>query len=108
MIDTLGALIGGFFAEPCRIARDVASVMPRADGASVIGSRMKVSPDLAAFANATAARYLDVNDVYHWPGSSVGHPSDVLTPVLAAASGGTSSGSGGTASLADIFLLMGA
>jgi len=26
-----------------------------------------------------------MNDVYHWPGSSGGHPSDVLMPIFAAA-----------------------
>ncbi|MBI4191066.1 MAG: MmgE/PrpD family protein [Betaproteobacteria bacterium] len=85
VIDTLGALIGAFFAEPCRITRDLAAQMPGNDGSTVIGTRMKTTPDMAAFANATASRFLDVNDVYHWPGSSLGHPSDVLTPVLAAA-----------------------
>ena len=35
--------------------------------------------------NGTTARYVEMNDVYHWPGSSGGHPSDVLTPVLAIA-----------------------
>jgi 2-methylcitrate dehydratase len=85
VIDTLGALIGGFFGEPCRTARDIAARLPQAGGASVIGTRLTTSPDLAAFANATTARYVEMNDVYHWPGSSGGHPSDVLTPVLAAA-----------------------
>lgn len=92
VIDTLGALIGGFFAEPCRITRDLAAQTPSHNGATVIGTRMKTTPDMAAFANATAARYLDINDVYHWPGSSVGHPSDVLTPVLAAAEYAQASG----------------
>src|ERR1044071_9066635 len=35
--------------------------------------------------NGTTARYVEMNDVYHWPGSSGGHPSDVLMPILAAA-----------------------
>ena len=59
--------------------------MPQANGATVIGTRLLTSPDLAAFANATTARYVEMNDVYHWPGSSGGHPSDVLTPVLGVA-----------------------
>lgn len=85
VIDTLGALVGAFFAEPCRITRDLAAQMPNANGSTVIGTLMKTAPEMAAFANATASRFLDVNDVYHWPGSSLGHPSDVLAPVLAAA-----------------------
>ena len=85
VIDTLGALIGGFSGEPSRIARDLAVRFPQDPGATVIGTRTKTSPDLAAFANGTAARYVEMNDVYHWPGSSGGHPSDVLTPVFGVA-----------------------
>lgn len=85
VIDTLGALIGGFFAEPCRIARDVAAAMPNPAGATVIGTRIKTSPEMAAYVNGATARYVEMNDIYHWPGAFGGHPSDVLTPILAAA-----------------------
>ena len=85
VIDTLGALIGGFFGEPCRVARDIAARLPQAAGATVIGTRLVTSPDIAAFVNGTTARYVEMNDVYHWPGSSGGHPSDVLAPVLGVA-----------------------
>lgn len=85
VIDTLGSLIGGFFAEPCRIARNVAAQMPNPNGATVIGTRMKTSPEMAAYVNAATARYVETNDIYHWPGAFGGHPSDVLTPVLAVA-----------------------
>ena len=44
VIDTLGALIGGFDGEPCRIARQVAARMPQAGGASVIGTTLTTSP----------------------------------------------------------------
>jgi len=33
----------------------------------------------------TTARYAEMTDSYHWPGSSYGHPGDVVTPVLAVA-----------------------
>ncbi len=85
VIDTLGSLIGGFFADPCRIARDVAASMPNDNGATVIGTRMKTTPEMAAYVNASTARYVEMNDIYHWPGAFGGHPSDVLTPTLAAA-----------------------
>jgi len=85
VIDTLGVLIGGFFAEPGRMARDVAALIPDPHGATVIGTRMKTTPDMAAFANGTAARYLELTDTYHWPGSYGGHPSDIVPAVLAAA-----------------------
>ena len=85
VIDTLGALIGGFFGEASRSARDVAARMPQPSGTSVIGTRITTSPDVAAFVNGTTARYVEMNDVYHWPGSSGGHPSDVLMPVFGVA-----------------------
>lgn len=85
VIDTFGALIAGFFGEPCRIARELAAEMPNPNGATVIGTRMKTSLDMAAFANATAARYAELNDAYQTAGTSRGHPSDYLTPVLGVA-----------------------
>src|SRR6202030_3988115 len=84
IIDTLGALIGGFFGEPCQIARNLAAQMPDPDGATVIGTRMKTTPDMAAFVNGTTARYAEMNDSYHWPGTAHGHASDAITPILAA------------------------
>src|SRR5262249_1314655 len=85
VIDTLGALFGGFFAEPCRVVRSLAAQMRRRKGATVIGTRMKMTPDMAAFVNGTTARHLEANDVYYYPGASAGHPSDCITPILAAA-----------------------
>ena len=85
VIDTLGALMAGFFGEPCFIARNVAAEMPDPNGATVIGTRMKTTPDMAAFVNATTSRYAEINDNYHWPGSFHGHASDTVTPVLAVA-----------------------
>jgi len=85
VIDTLAALAGGFDGEPCRIARRLAARMPDADGATVAGTAFKTTPDMAAFVNGTTARYVELNDVYHWPGSAGGHPSDVLMPVLGVA-----------------------
>ncbi len=92
VIDTLCSLIGGFFADPCRIARDVAAGMPNPAGATVIGTRIKTTPEMAAYVNAATARYVEMNDIYHWPGAFGGHPSDVLTPVLAAAEHAGSNG----------------
>ena len=92
IIDTLGALMGGFHGEPCRISRNLAARCPSDSGATVIGTRIKATPEMAAFANATTARYVEMNDVYHWPGSMGGHPSDVLTPILAVAETSGSSG----------------
>lgn len=85
IIDTIGALFGGLAGEPARIARRVARRAPDAAGATIVGTGDRVVPELAAFANGTAARYVELNDAYHWPGSLSGHPSDVIMPVLTAA-----------------------
>lgn len=84
-VDTVGALLGGFDGEPCQIARNLAAEYRTTSGATVLGTELRTAPDLAAFANSTAARYAEMNDVYHAPGSAGGHPSDVIMPVLAAA-----------------------
>jgi 2-methylcitrate dehydratase len=85
VIDTLAALVGGFDGEPCRIARRMAARMPDADGVTLTGTALKTTPDMAAFVNGTTARYVELNDVYHWPGSAGGHPSDVVMPILGVA-----------------------
>jgi len=92
VIDTLGSLIGGFFGEASLTARNVAARMPQSAGATVIGTRLTTSPDVAAFVNGTTARYVEMNDVYHWPGSSGGHPSDILMPVFGVAESVRASG----------------
>ena len=83
VIDTLGALLGGFFGEPALIGRELAAASPMRTGATIVGTRLKTAPDMAAFVNGTTSRYVELNDVYHWPGSSGGHPSDVLMPIFA-------------------------
>jgi 2-methylcitrate dehydratase len=92
VIDTLGALLGGFFGEASRVAREVAARLPQSSGATLVGTRSITSPDMAAFVNGTTARYVEMNDVYHWPGSSGGHPSDVLMPVFGVAESRRASG----------------
>ena len=80
--DTLGCGIAAFDAEPSRIARAMALRAGYAQGAHVLGTSRRALPELAAFANAAMARYLDSNDVF--PGGG-GHPSGVIAAVLAAA-----------------------
>jgi 2-methylcitrate dehydratase len=66
--------------------------MPLSSGATVMGTRLVTAPDVAAFVNGTTARYVEMNDVYHWPGASGGHPSDVLMPVFGVAESVRASG----------------
>ena len=85
ILDTFGSLMGGFFDESSRIARQSAARSPSPGGSTVIGTRMVTTPDTAAFVNATTSRCVEMNDTYHGPDSHGGHPSDVIMPVLAAA-----------------------
>jgi 2-methylcitrate dehydratase len=82
VVDTLGCALGGFDAEPSRIAREMAQRVSVADGARVIGTSHRTLPELATFANGVMARYLDGNDTYIGGG---GHPSDSIAAILAAA-----------------------
>jgi 2-methylcitrate dehydratase len=82
IIDTIGCAIAAFDEEPVRIARAVALRAEAAHGATVIGTAHRTLPELAAFANAVASRFIEGNDTY--PGGG-GHPSDAILPVLAVA-----------------------
>ena len=84
LINTCGALMAGFFSDPGRVVRRVAAQFPN-PGATVIGTRSKTTPDVAALVNTATAGYVEMGDTYHWPGSYHGHPSDVIMPVLAVA-----------------------
>jgi len=83
LIDALGCVVGGFDAEPTVIARELARRSRGNPSARILGTQEAVSPDLAAFANGVAMRYLDFNDAYFMMAS--GHPSDTFAAVLAAA-----------------------
>jgi len=82
IIDTVGCAIAAFDEEPSRIARAVAMRTEVPGGAAVIGTSHRTLPELAAFANSVASRYLEGNDTY--PGGG-GHPNDNLLPILAIA-----------------------
>jgi 2-methylcitrate dehydratase len=81
IIDTLGCGIAAFDERPVRICRDIALVTP--GPATVIGTNRRSTPDLAAFANAAATRYYDLNDAY--VRGLAGHPSDNIAPCIAVA-----------------------
>ena len=57
------------------------------DGATILGTCIKTTVDMAALVNATTARYIKANDVYarYKPGYMHGHPSDVIMPLLGVA-----------------------
>ena len=77
IIDSVGCALGGYWSEPARIAREVASTVRSSEPVTVIGSGERTSPDLATFANGVMIRFLDFNDGYTSTGES-GHPSDSI------------------------------
>ena len=81
MIDSLGCGVGALNEPAVRICREVA--LPVGGTSTVIGTNRRTTPDLAAFANGAAIRYLDFNDTY--VGKFAIHPSDNIAPCLAVA-----------------------
>lgn len=90
IVDALGCGIGAFEAEPVSIARRLAQDLRPTKGSTLLGTRRKTSPDLAAFVNGIMVRYFDYNDTYL--SKEPAHPSDNLGPCLSVAD---SMGAGG-------------
>jgi 2-methylcitrate dehydratase len=82
LIDVLGCGLAAFDEKPVRICREVA-LAGGPGSATVIGTKRRATPDLAAFANCAGFRYLDLNDAY--VGRITGHPSDDIASCLAVA-----------------------
>ena len=85
LIDMCGCLLGGYTSEPSAIARRIAAARSGTPGARLLIDGRPTSPEMAAFANAMAVRYLDANDTYISPINGTGHPSDMIPGVLALA-----------------------
>jgi len=81
IVDSLACGLGGFNAEPSKIARALARRVRGEPPARVLGTLEPSTPELAAFANGVMIRYLDFNDA---TGTGGGHPSDALAALLAA------------------------
>src|SRR5258706_12992315 len=80
VVDSFGCALGALDAEPSRIAREMAQRVSMASGSRLIGTAHRTLPELAAYANGVAARYLDANDCL--PGGG-GHPSDTIPAIFA-------------------------
>jgi len=83
LVDSLACMVGGVDSAPARIARSLASEVRAVTPAAVAGSPDGSSPEMAAFANTVALRYLDYNDTYFSPLGGGGHPSDLIPTALA-------------------------
>jgi 2-methylcitrate dehydratase len=85
ILDTIGCAFGGYTAQPSRIAIRLASEVSAKQGATVLFSGTRTSPDLAVFANGVMIRYLDFNDAFVSLTHGAGHPSDTIAALLTAA-----------------------
>jgi 2-methylcitrate dehydratase len=83
ILSTLGVSLAAYDMEPVRIARRIAQ--PAADGpvASIWGSPVKTTTDMAAFVNSAMVRCLDMSDSYVM--SAVSHPADAFPSLVAVA-----------------------
>ncbi len=84
-IDNAAVAIAAINRHPVISARDAALGHPLRDGATVFGaaSRVRVSPEWAAWANGTAVRELDMHDTFL--AADYSHPGDNIPPILAVA-----------------------
>jgi 2-methylcitrate dehydratase len=85
ILDTVGCAAGGFTAEPSKIAIKLANDVSARQGATVLFSGIRTSPDLAIFANGVMIRYLDFNDAFVSLTHGAGHPSDTIAALLTSA-----------------------
>ena len=81
ILDSIGCALGAWNSGPGKVTREVANSVPIADGATVMGSKHRTTPDLATFHNGALVRYLDYNDTYL--SKEPAHPSDNIPACLA-------------------------
>ncbi|MEW2390030.1 MmgE/PrpD family protein [Streptomyces venezuelae] len=84
VIDNASVAVASVTRRPVAVARAQAGAhRATAPGASVFGSRVRVPPEWAAWANGTAVRELDYHDTYL--AADYSHPGDNIPPLLAVA-----------------------
>jgi 2-methylcitrate dehydratase len=81
VLDSLGCALGAWASRPAQVTRAAAQAVTLRDGASLLGSKHRTTPDLAAFSNGAVVRYLDFNDTYL--SKEPAHPSDNIPAALA-------------------------
>jgi 2-methylcitrate dehydratase len=80
IVDSVACALGGLDSRPATVARTIAGTASSECGASVFGVPQATTPEYAAFANTVMVRFLDFNDT-----GNGGHPSDMLSAILALA-----------------------
>lgn len=81
LLDALGLGLAAIDAGPVRAVRALAMRVSDSHGAMLLGSGHRSTPELAAFANGAATRYLDGTDVF----AGGGTPGDLIAPLAAVA-----------------------
>jgi 2-methylcitrate dehydratase len=82
VVDSFGCAIAAFDERPVRVCREIAAATG-GGSSTILGTHRRTTPDLAAFANAAAIRYYDLNDVY--VSRQASHPSDAIAACFAIA-----------------------
>jgi 2-methylcitrate dehydratase len=82
VVDSFGCAIAALDERPVRICREIAA-SAGGGNSTIVGAGRRTTPDLAAFANAAAIRYYDLNDVY--VSRQASHPSDAIAACFAVA-----------------------
>ena len=83
VIDAFSSALGAYDNPTSALAHKVAARSRTDNPATVWGSRIKTTPEAAAFANGVMTRLLDISDTYL--GKSRGHPSDMISGIMAVA-----------------------
>jgi 2-methylcitrate dehydratase len=99
LVDAVGCALGAQGTEVINALQGIASTATSSRPATLWGTTIQTTPDLAAFVNGSATRCLDFNDDYFGTestnarGDTGPHPSDNLGGVLSAAQVAGASGS---------------
>jgi len=103
VVDSIGCAFGAFNAPPVAALRVMASEVTATRPATLIGTAVRSSPEMAGFANSVMIRYLDFSDDYFGgTGKQAGpHPSDNIGTLLALTE---SNGASGKAAILGIAL----
>lgn len=83
LIDTLASALGAYEEPLSVMARKIARRYAGTPEAGIWGSNLRTSAEAAAFVNGVMLRYLDLSDTYL--SKSRGHPSDMISGILAVA-----------------------
>ncbi len=83
IMDSIGVAIAAFAEDAPKAVRAYAYAMATSHGATLWGTPVRTSPEIAGFVNGVMVRYLDYNDTYL--SKEPLHPSDMIPALMALA-----------------------